>query len=803
MSRVYIILDANGEHQIDEADLPFSVGGSNQATIVLPDVPPDSIVGHIALSQGHAYLQPAQTQLSLFHNHQRLSESVWLKSGDQVQIDGSLLDWTVRGDQVYITVQQHSLEKSLQPPTAPPPATSMLKKTAEVAPTSSAVRSHRIIWFVVALVLAQLLLVAGFVILATPVSLQITPEPTTQSLSGFLPAVPMGDRQLVLPGTYQIHATREGYRPLEKTINVSRDGFQEFRYELEELPGRVSINVDPQVPFTLFVDGAAVVIGSDGAAMIDRGKHNLRVETERYLPENLELEVAGLDKAQEVNFTLQPAWAEVTISSQPDGAEVKVDNRIVGVTPLMTEIVQGQRNITLSLDKHKPVTLLRNIEAGKALRLEGITLTPADGRLILSSQPAGATVSVKGNFYGTTPLTMTLPSATENILRLDKPGFQTTKKSIKLAAEEEQKLAVKLSPQYGILFITSRPADATLHVDGKLVGKATRRLRLTTRPHTLEFRKTGYVTEKVTVTPRVGISQNLDMKLKTVAQAKAHAKAVATPERLTTAAGHVLKLIRPKGSFQMGASRREAGRRANESRRLVQLTRAFYFGEKEVTNAQFRRFQPSHSSGVAEGVTLDGDSQPVVNVSWDDAARYCNWLSKQEGLPLAYQEQGENMVAVKPLNRGYRLPSEAEWVYVARVYGRQQSARYPWTGSYPPTATTGNFADAQIADTLADVVPNYDDGYRATATVGSFTALNGFYDLGGNVAEWIHDYYAVYPGQATRLVKDPMGPTSGEHHVVRGSSWRHGSITELRLSYRDYSRTPRSDLGFRIARLAM
>ena len=194
---------------------------------------------------------------------------------------------------------------------------------------------------------------------------------------------------------------------------------------------------------------------------------------------------------------------------------------------------------------------------------------------------------------------------------------------------------------------------------------------------------------------------------------------------------------------------------------------------------------------------------PVVNVSWDDAARYCNWISKQEGLPLAYQEQGENMVAVMPLNRGYRLPSEAEWVYVARVYGRPQSARYPWTGSYPPTAISGNFADAQIADTLADVVPNYDDGYRATATVGSFTALNGFYDLGGNVAEWIHDYYAVYPGQAARLVKDPIGPPSGEHHVVRGSSWRHGSITELRLSYRDYSRTQRSDLGFRIARLAM
>ena len=70
------------------------------------------------------------------------------------------------------------------------------------------------------------------------------------------------------------------------------------------------------------------------------------------------------------------------------------------------------------------------------------------------------------------------------------------------------------------------------------------------------------------------------------------------------------------------------------------------------------------------------------------------------------------------------------------------------------------------------------------------------------MAEWINDYYAVYPGQGEKLVRDPIGPSAGDHHVVRGSSWRDGSITELRLSYRDYSRDPRDNLGFRIARYA-
>jgi hypothetical protein len=66
----------------------------------------------------------------------------------------------------------------------------------------------------------------------------------------------------------------------------------------------------------------------------------------------------------------------------------------------------------------------------------------------------------------------------------------------------------------------------------------------------------------------------------------------------------------------------------------------------------------------------------------------------------------------------------------------------------------------------------------------------------------MHDYYAVYPGEADKLVRDPLGPASGDHHVVRDSSWRQGTIAELRLSYRDYSRTARPDLGFRIARYA-
>jgi formylglycine-generating enzyme required for sulfatase activity len=87
--------------------------------------------------------------------------------------------------------------------------------------------------------------------------------------------------------------------------------------------------------------------------------------------------------------------------------------------------------------------------------------------------------------------------------------------------------------------------------------------------------------------------------------------------------------------------------------------------------------------------------------------------------------------------------------------------------------------------------------------VGTFPAnALGIYDGGGNVAEWVQDYYSVpTPGQVTPVV-DPAGPERGANRVIRGSSWRHAGITELRFSYRDYGNTGRVDVGFRIAKQA-
>ena len=128
--------------------------------------------------------------------------------------------------------------------------------------------------------------------------------------------------------------------------------------------------------------------------------------------------------------------------------------------------------------------------------------------------------------------------------------------------------------------------------------------------------------------------------------------------------------------------------------------------------------------------------------------------------------------------------------------------KYPWGDALPVPAGAGNFGDRKAQPLLQTFLEDLDDGYATTANVGSFAAnALGFHDLGGNVAEWTTDLYTVQPATATVAV-DPLAGSAGNLHVIRGSSWRHATVTELRAAFRDYGEGRRDDVGFRIARYA-
>ena len=242
--------------------------------------------------------------------------------------------------------------------------------------------------------------------------------------------------------------------------------------------------------------------------------------------------------------------------------------------------------------------------------------------------------------------------------------------------------------------------------------------------------------------------------------------------------------------------------RPNETERRVQLIRAFYIGAKEVTNREFRQFSPEHAPAPFSGFELGGDEQPASRIAWRDAVRFCNWLSQKEGLPPAYEERGRDVVLIEPVGTGYRLPTEAEWAWAARFAAGASNHRFPWGGEAEPAPGSGNYADASAAGIVSSALLSYRDGFPVASPVGANGANKlGLFDVGGNVAEWVHDRYRIYPRSSSAApVKDPKGPETGGLRVIRGSSWKTASETQLRLAYRDYGKEGREDVGFRIAR---
>ncbi|MEX0617850.1 MAG: PEGA domain-containing protein [Pseudohongiellaceae bacterium] len=638
--------------------------------------------------------------------------------------------------------------------------------------------------------------VAGWFIL-TARSVYIDAEPITAevSIEGG-PAIRIGQRYLMRPGMYEIALGNEGYYDTDERLLVSSDQSQTHRFAMRKLPGVLNVSTGGVEGARVLIDAVDVGTTPLSGLQIEPGTHELTIESARYLSFRKQIEIEGRTIEQNEEVNLDPAWAVVNLSSSPSGAEVLVDGEAAGSTPLTAELLQGDREITIRLAGHKAWQDHIEISAGEDLSLPDVELEPADGLVFIQSVPTGAGVTINGEFRGQTPLQVALQPDAQHTVALFKNGYEAATTTLQTASGEERGVTLPLDPIMTQVNLAVQPEDAEVYVNGQYRGPADQPLELMAASQTVEIRKRGYVPYTTEFTSRPGLDQQLRVTLQTVEEARLEQ----IEPVITTAVGQKLKLFYP-GEFTMGASRREPGRRPNETLRNIVLEKPFYMAVNEVTNAEFREFRSQHSSGTLRGSSLDLPQQPVVQVGWQDAALFCNWLSERESLPLFYNVENGEVTGFNPAATGYRLPTEAEWAWVARVDDDGNTRRYPWGDQLPPPAQSGNFADMSTAGFLGEVIQGYQDNFLGTANVGTFPANHkDIHDLAGNVAEWVHDFYGSVGVIGDDAEVDPLGPDAGEFHTIRGSSWAHGALTELRLSFRDFGVEPRQDLGFRIAR---
>ena len=231
----------------------------------------------------------------------------------------------------------------------------------------------------------------------------------------------------------------------------------------------------------------------------------------------------------------------------------------------------------------------------------------------------------------------------------------------------------------------------------------------------------------------------------------------------------------PAGEFNMGSPSGESGRQRDELLHRVTISRPFYMGRYEVTNARYRMLRSGHDSREYERLSFNGSNQPVLHVSWNDAKAYCDWSGS-----------------------GLRLPTEAEWEYSCRAGTK---TAYHWGESPDDGKGWCNSLTPSVKKKFSWDWPSFkwEDGFTVTSPVGKFRANAwGLFDMHGNVWEWTNDWYGKYPKNA---VVDPQGPSSGEHRILRGGSWLKGPQYCRSARRADFAPDFTSfSMGFRVVR---
>ena len=239
-------------------------------------------------------------------------------------------------------------------------------------------------------------------------------------------------------------------------------------------------------------------------------------------------------------------------------------------------------------------------------------------------------------------------------------------------------------------------------------------------------------------------------------EAEAKSKAEVEAEATETLRTGVVTL---SNGVQLKMIKVEPGSFLRDDGNTVTLTKPYYLGETEVTQAQWRAVMGNNPS------RFQGDSRPVEQVSWNEAMAFCKKLNEQGKAPRGWK---------------FTLPTEAQWEFAAR--GGNKSKGYTYSGS----------------NDVDDVAWYWENSGKETHTVRQKGANElDLYDMSGNVWEWCLDRYGSYSSGA---VTDPQGQQDGSNRVLRGGGW-NGIALYCRSAYR-YGSYPDDRYfsgGFRLA----
>jgi len=649
-------------------------------------------------------------------------------------------------------------------------------------------RQRRIYLGIFASVISVFVFLFIIFVLMRVVSVEVLPDDASQTAVidmekgvGFT----VGRKVYAFSSSILLNVSATGFA--ERSLEISPDHSGHIQVELSELPGTLrAVSNAGHDEVRWMIDGRLMAVSGELTIDLEPGTYSLAVDSPYHEPKMIEV-VLTRGEEKRISAELTPVTGHMDINSVPEGMPVMIGGEMKGVTPLSGDYAGGRYNVEIVTPDYETVTdqieiTNRSPEATRNYRLQlkkayvDFDLKPTGGDLLVNGRQVDPASPVAIN------------AAVSNTIRYTKAGYYPESRSITLTAGETTQFAFTLRAEMGRVEINSSPVADVL-INGKPAGKTPLGVSLQAVRHQVTLSRKGYRSVTKALLPSSKKTTAVSVKL----QDEQSAKLAEARKSYKNNIGMEFKLFTPS-QFRMGAARHEKGQRANEFLRDVELQKPFYAGLKEVTVGQYSRFRkPSGSSHTGD--------YPVTSISWLDAAAFCNWLSTREKLKPFYVIRSGQLTGVNETSDGYRLLTEAEWEWLARKAGRKQQTIFTWGNEFVVPPASGNIADEAARNTVKIFVANYNDGYEKIAPVGSFAPdTAGLYDLTGNVSEWVHDYYSLVPPAKQTRETDPLGDDKGTNHVIKGSSWRSGTLTELRASFRDGAVNGREDTGFRVAR---
>ncbi len=430
----------------------------------------------------------------------------------------------------------------------------------------------------------------------------------------------------------------------------------------------------------------------------------------------------------------------LTVTTKPEvNATVSLNGfKMAQTTPYNNGMIAaGRYEVTLSKDGYNPVKRIVEVKAGETTAIE-VEISVLYGKIQVTTEPVGATVSLDDEVIGTTPLAPTNIPIGTHTMKIEKPGYAYIIREINVSENDAVSFNEKLSDKRRVTISTDREGDK-ISVDGRYVGQSPLKTELTYGEHNIAaerhegYDRIGYKT--IVVKQEDDPLINLDFYDRIYFKVK----------------GAEFEMIGVDGgTFWMGCTYEQTDC-AHDELPIHEVTLSdYYIGKYEVTQALWKAVMSNNPS------SFKGDNLPVEKVSWNDCQEFIAKLNQITGMQFC-------------------LPTEAQWEFAAR--GGNKSKGYKYSGGNNPDdvmwyrRNSGNkylkYYQKSNGDRSGYKEPKNNDCRTHAVGTKAPTEL-GIYDMCGNVSEVCSDWYGDYDSQSQT---DPTGPSEGTRHVSRGGNY--------------------------------